>query len=206
MRQCWQCAMALGREYGCCCGRAGAIHELRWAAQEPMQVSTYTGTLLGDFGGIRRVCAFMLNDPDVMTHQLPAASRACEAALIAQLPWLAELNPPRDDLTALRVWLDDLLLTRGLALDLEPIPAPDWIPGNGLNDLLDLAAHRAGRLSHARRTIATGLSDMTVATKAATRSIDGLVFEFAVADYRSERTARLSRMRAQYRRKQRGWR
>lgn len=85
-------------------------------------VTVYTGILVSErhMDSVYDLCGFMLAD-DLMTHQLPAASRACEPALAEQHPWLVDLEPPRDDLPALKTWCADLVERVGTEMDVTPI-------------------------------------------------------------------------------------
>lgn len=52
-----------------------------------------TGRLLTDIGSVYEILNFMTGD-NLMTHQLPRASEACEKPLLAQFPKLAEITIP----------------------------------------------------------------------------------------------------------------
>ena len=102
-------------------------------------VSVYTGVLVSSrlIDAIYDVCGWLLRDPDIMTHQLPAASRACIPLLDDQFPWLADLKPPRD-IEALRMWLGDVEHEHGKTLTVTRPDDVPWIPGRALEDLRDM--------------------------------------------------------------------
>lgn len=104
-------------------------------------VTVYAGIMVSDrlIGAVYDVCGWMLDDPGIMTHQLPAAATACMPALAEQHPWLADLDPPRGDLTALRTWCADLLAQHGPTLTVRRPDSPPWVTGNALRDLADIA-------------------------------------------------------------------
>jgi hypothetical protein len=106
-------------------------------------VTVYTGTLVSDQGidSVYKLCGFMLND-ELMTHQLPAASRACEESLAVQHPWLALLDPPRGDVAALKAWCAHLVEQYDDTLPVASIDEPAWKGGNALADLFDIAGDR----------------------------------------------------------------
>lgn len=109
--------------------------------------SAYTGTCLNpdDIMGFHAVLDHVLGDT-LMTHQLPAASRAADVALAAQFPWLADLEPPRGDLDALARFNERLVSTYGPTLDVrsaaEVEVGAEWVGHNGLADLLAIAEGR----------------------------------------------------------------
>lgn len=106
-------------------------------------VTVVTGVMVSDRGidAVYDVCGHVLGDT-LWTHQLPAASRACEPALVAQHPWLRDLDPPSGDLDALLAWCDALVGEHGPALTVAPAEDTTWVPGNALRDLVDLAGGR----------------------------------------------------------------
>jgi hypothetical protein len=105
-------------------------------------VSVTTGVMVSDRGmpALYEVLDYVLDDR-LMTHQLPAASRAAEPGIYKQHPWLAGLDAPRGDLPALKAWCAALVEQHGWAVDLAPVGA-DWCTGNALQDLTDI---RQGR-------------------------------------------------------------
>jgi hypothetical protein len=101
--------------------------------------SATTGRMLvHDFGLIPKVLNYVLGE-ELMSHQLPAASQAAEPHLLAQHPWLADLDPPQD-LDALRQWCDALIAEHGESLAIRPASDPAWLQGHALADLIDIAA------------------------------------------------------------------
>ena len=104
-------------------------------------VSSATGILVSDIGEVYDVLGYVLNDK-LFTHQLPNASRAAEASLHEQHPWLADLEPPQNDLGALGAWCDAVIAEHGATIPLKPAEDADWVSGNALADLADVAAGR----------------------------------------------------------------
>ena len=107
-------------------------------------VTVYTGVLVTTRGvkAVYELCGYILGDPGLMTHQLPAATNACKPVLREQYPWLEGLEPPVNDLPALAVWSDDLVDRVGPAQQVSPARDADWAPGNAMRDLLDIAGDR----------------------------------------------------------------
>lgn len=113
-------------------------------------VSTYTGRLCATIGGVYEVTGFVLNDPGIMTHQLPAASRACEPILESQHSWLNDLTPPDrttpDYLERFGEWCASIIDDHGPQIELksatECLADSAWVAGNALRDLADIAANR----------------------------------------------------------------
>lgn len=105
-------------------------------------VSSTTGILVCDIGGIYAVLGHVLGD-DLMTHQLPAASFTARPHIEAQHPWLADLDPPRGDLPALQDWAARILDDYGPVLALTRATEAAWRRGNALQDIADLADGRA---------------------------------------------------------------
>jgi hypothetical protein len=108
-------------------------------------VTVTTGRLVSDRGidSVYEVCGYVLGDDGLMTHQLPAASRACEPVLYAQHPWLAELEPP-ESLADLKAWCATVVEERGPVMAIRPATDGErmWQVGNAMRDLLDIAAGR----------------------------------------------------------------
>lgn len=106
-------------------------------------VTVRTGILVSDRGmeSIYDLCGHMLGE-SLMTHQLPAASRACESALDEQHPWLAGLDPPKGDLPALKAWCAALVEEVGAQMQVESIEDPPRKRHNALADLVQIAAGR----------------------------------------------------------------
>lgn len=107
-------------------------------------VTVYTGIMVTTRGieAVYELCGYVLGDSGIMTHQLPGASRACKPALLEQHPWLEGLEPPVNDLPALAVWSDDLVDRVGPAQRVSPARGAEWVPGNAMRDLLDIAGDR----------------------------------------------------------------
>lgn len=103
-------------------------------------VTVDSGVLVSDRGmdAIYDLCGWLLGDPGIMTHQLPAASRACQGPLREQFPWLAELDPPRGDIPALKAWCAALVEEHGASLDVTRPDDPQWVAGRALEDLHEM--------------------------------------------------------------------
>ncbi|ACU71840.1 hypothetical protein Caci_2931 [Catenulispora acidiphila DSM 44928] len=58
-------------------------------------LSVTTGVLLSHdhIEGVYRILNFLTGD-SLLTHQLPGAAEACRPQVIAQHPWLADIQPP----------------------------------------------------------------------------------------------------------------
>lgn len=81
--------------------------------------------LAATMGDVYEVCQFVLGDPGIVTHQLPAAMAAATAPLLEQHPWLADLDPPGpDDPAALAAWQHQLVDEHGAELVVSPRPEP----------------------------------------------------------------------------------
>jgi hypothetical protein len=113
-------------------------------------VSATTGVLLSEtIGPIYDVLGFVVGE-SLMTHQLPGASRASEAHLTEQFPWIADLDIPKvgsgdnreDDVARLRAWCVDLIAERGEHLTVAAAENPDWVRSNALQDLADIMGDR----------------------------------------------------------------
>lgn len=100
-------------------------------------ISATTGILCGSIDGVYDVLGYAVGD-SLFTHQLPAASRAAEAGIVAQHPWLADAHPPTGDVPALAIWLSETIAEHGETLDLVPVADVQWVPGNALTDLVDM--------------------------------------------------------------------
>lgn len=74
-------------------------------------LSTITGRLMGDIGGVYRVLEYMTGHP-VYTHQIPRISREAESVVIALHPKLAQACKEAEQVTRdnykewLATWLD----------------------------------------------------------------------------------------------------
>lgn len=83
-----------------------------------------TGRLLTDMGSVYEILNFMTGE-DLMTHQLPRASRACEGPLLSQFPKLAEIEVPKgftgDTAKAVPQWVDTQKAIYGNAFEVEPL-------------------------------------------------------------------------------------
>lgn len=104
-------------------------------------VSSITGRLCCDMDGIYKVLGFLLGD-ELMTHQLPAASRAAEAGALKQHPWLAELGAENVNRDTVHAWAANILDKYGSTVTLTPLTDADWKTGNALADLVDIAGDK----------------------------------------------------------------
>jgi len=115
-------------------------------------VSAATGVFVCDtIDQFYDVLGFVLGEPGLMTHQMPGASRAAEPHLVKQFPWLSELDPPAvsrangdgdAQIAALKAWCVDLIAERGEHLTVAAVEDPQWVRGNALQDLADIAGNR----------------------------------------------------------------
>lgn len=106
-------------------------------------VTVYTGTLVSDRGidSVYELCGWMLDD-QLMTHQLPNASRVLEPCIAEQHPWIADLEVPKGDLPALKAMCARIVEEHGDTLTLERPESPEWVAGNAMTDLRQIADGR----------------------------------------------------------------
>lgn len=106
-------------------------------------VTVATGTMLSDrgIGAVYEVCDWMLND-QLMTHQLPKASRTLEPHIYQQHPWIADLNVPTGDLAALNALCTQITEAHGDTLTLNRADTPEWVTGNAIADMIQIADGR----------------------------------------------------------------
>ena len=80
---------------------------------------------------------FMTGDT-LWTHQLPRVAEECKPHLVAQHPWLAEVEPP-DDLGSREKcdgWVASVAATHGTHVAVEPLAAEDHTHIGPLDELL----------------------------------------------------------------------
>lgn len=100
-------------------------------------LSVTTPRLLSDRGmdGLTGLLNWMTGDTLEMWQLLRAADEA-RPVLIAQHPFLADLQPPVGcDGSTLRRWLDDAVRERGAALTVTAIP--DWVHQDPVQEFVD---------------------------------------------------------------------
>jgi len=101
-------------------------------------LSATTGRLVSPryMGGVYDILNWMTGD-DLMTHQLPRASRECEDPLKAQFPDLAAIVVP-DDIdseVSLLLWLDSLAPLYGTHREVRPLDPADHTHIDPLDEL-----------------------------------------------------------------------
>ena len=109
-------------------------------------VSCHSGVLCTDIGDVYRLLGHVLGDDQLMTHQLPAASRTANQWLEDQYPWLLTFSPriiataTADDAKQLPLLnlLREVLTDHGEELDVPRWPSAPWLPGQQLKDLVDV--------------------------------------------------------------------
>jgi hypothetical protein len=104
-------------------------------------MSASTGILVCELYDMYNVLNWMLDD-SLMTHQMPNASRTVQPYLEAQYPWLAELDLPAGNIKELVRITKEILDKHGETLLLERPENHEWVRGNGLTDMLQLADGR----------------------------------------------------------------
>lgn len=97
----------------------------------PEVLSAATGYLVSDFDGVYRV----LNS--LATHQLPRAMDEAAPAIIAQHPWIGDLEFPDfgGSQQAVECWLGPLIAEHGTMLDLTPMAPEDHTQIDPLDEL-----------------------------------------------------------------------
>lgn len=104
----------------------------------PVLITVTTGRLCCEIGDLYEILIWTLDDPGIMTHQLPAASYAVMDSLYALFPWLRGIELPDgggDDFTAAVQALCD---EHGYTQDVPRTPDAQWVKGNALNDLIEI--------------------------------------------------------------------
>ena len=91
-------------------------------------------------GAVYELCGHVLGDENLFTHQLPAAADAATPTLLAQFPWIADLDSDADltnDSTR-DVWCEWIIAHHGEWVDVEPAEDPQWRKGRAIQDLIDM--------------------------------------------------------------------
>ena len=84
-------------------------------------VSAVSGIMLvDDFGEIYEVLNFLLED-NLFTHELPAACDRARPYIYARYPWMADLDLPPGNLTALNATMSHVIAEHGPTLTLTPL-------------------------------------------------------------------------------------
>lgn len=84
--------------------------------------------------GVYEILNFLTKD-DLMTHQLPRASRACKPWILLQKPELADVDATKVNEKNWRQWLDEQVAKFGELHELTPMNGDDWTHINPLEDL-----------------------------------------------------------------------
>lgn len=105
-------------------------------------VTVGTGYLVSPthIDAVYELCGHMLGDDHLFTHQLPAASKACEPALLEAFPWLADLDTSVDlsDEAIRTPWCARIVDDHGEWVEVEQIAEPQWHTGRALQDLVEM--------------------------------------------------------------------
>lgn len=106
-------------------------------------VTVATGTMVSDqgIGSVYKVCGWMLDD-ELMTHQLPNASRTLEPHILHEHPWILLWDLPKDDLPALKAMCARIVEEHGETVTLTRPESVDWVTGNALPDLRQIVGKR----------------------------------------------------------------
>lgn len=106
-------------------------------------VTVATGTLVSDRGidSVYEVCGWMLDDK-LMTHQLPNASRTLEPHILREHPWILMWDLPKGDIPALKAMCARIVEEHGDTVTLTRPESVEWVAGNALADMRQLAAGR----------------------------------------------------------------
>ena len=88
-------------------------------------------------GGVYSILNYLTGE-SLMTHQLPRAAEACAPVLLAQHPFLTDLQPPpsSDGLPALMAWLAAAEQRHGAELEVTPLA--EWEHLNPIEELCDM--------------------------------------------------------------------
>lgn len=104
-------------------------------------ISAATGKMCCDLDELYEILGWLVDDT-LMTHQLPAASRAVEDDLKRQHPWVADLDTSVVDRDNVRAWYADVCETHGARISVHRPESVDWLQGNAIQDLQDIAGDR----------------------------------------------------------------
>lgn len=100
-------------------------------------ISAGLGKLACDIEGMYKIMNFLTGD-NLFTHQLPRAFLACEAWVIAQHPWLKELDESACNPETWRAWLDDAEARFGKTHELQPLPEGRWRSVDPIREAIEL--------------------------------------------------------------------
>lgn len=114
-------------------------------------VSVYTGTLVSPdhIGGVYNVCDFVGGQAH-MTHQLPRASQAIRPWLLAQHPWLSDVEvnldipdgADRDEAWLIvSTWLGQATARWGEHHEVEAMPFGMYVGREPIAELQEMAPH-----------------------------------------------------------------
>lgn len=103
-------------------------------------LSVVTGRLVSrdHIGGVYRVCDFMTGEAN-FTHQLPRVSETIAPAIVAQHPWLAEIEVPQwsePTKETVYAWLDSVEAEHGATVSL--VPLAEYDAPNPIEELCDM--------------------------------------------------------------------
>lgn len=106
-------------------------------------VTVATGFLVSDrgIGSVYEVCNWMLDD-SLMTHQLPNASRTLAPHILQEHPWILMWDLPKGDVPALKAVCARIVEEQGDTVTLTRPELVDWVTGNALPDLHQIAGKR----------------------------------------------------------------
>jgi hypothetical protein len=104
-------------------------------------ITVATGKMCADIGEIYEILNWLIGE-SLMTHQLPAASRAVEADVLRQHPWISELDTNSVNRENVRAWYDEIVERYGPRTTVSRTEGIDWVHGNAIQDLVDIAGER----------------------------------------------------------------
>lgn len=106
-------------------------------------VTVATGVLVSDrhIASVYEVCNWMLDD-NLMTHQLPNASRTLEPYILREHPWILMWDLPKGDVPALKAMCARIVEEQGATVTLTRPENPEWVTGNAMPDLRQIAGAR----------------------------------------------------------------
>ena len=83
-------------------------------------VSAATGYLFCELGDLYGILGFLIG-LDIYTHEIPKAVDVCREHIIAQLPWVAELNMEEYTEEEWQSWIAGVVARYGKRHKLEPL-------------------------------------------------------------------------------------
>jgi hypothetical protein len=101
-------------------------------------ISAATGKMCCDLDELYDILGWLVGE-SLMTHQLPGAATAVEGDLKRQHPWIAELDTDSVNRENVRAWYDGVVVVHGSRTTVARVEDPEWIRGNALQDLQDIA-------------------------------------------------------------------